>query len=188
MMTSETNNRKQILICTPSNYAIDEIIIRIIEKGLQTRGGQLLHPKIIRMGVMDKIKHSKVRDCCLSVLAENELKSLKIDSIYNKEQDHYVNIHEQIRELTTQIDRLRIMLKGKPSQEIRNLLDKKHLLIEQVVHRKSQKLEKKKNLEEIEERLIRTADIICCTLNSSGSEKLDRIEHNLEAIIIDEAA
>lgn len=36
MRQSQSTHRKQILICTPSNYAIDEIILRLMNTGLYT--------------------------------------------------------------------------------------------------------------------------------------------------------
>lgn len=36
--------------------------------------------------------------------------------------------------------------------------------------------------------MMQNAEIICCTLSTSGSEKLDRYKHSIGALIIDEAA
>ena len=37
-------------------------------------------------------------------------------------------------------------------------------------------------------RILQEADIICCTLSSAGSEKLDIFRNNIECLIVDEAA
>lgn len=73
MKKSQKNNRKQILICTPSNYAIDEIILRVMQNGLYTEGGAHYKPKIVRLGVTDKIKNPKVLDVCIKTLVDKEI-------------------------------------------------------------------------------------------------------------------
>ena len=41
------------MICAPSNAAIDEIIKRILEKGLIDQYGDKIKPKIVRLGVLE---------------------------------------------------------------------------------------------------------------------------------------
>ena len=40
----------KILICAPSNAAIDEIVRKILEKGLYNKDGQRLDPYLVRIG------------------------------------------------------------------------------------------------------------------------------------------
>lgn len=164
--------------------------MRIQEKGLWSRDGVAIRPKLLRMGVMDKIKHPQVRSVCLSVLAEKKLNLLdkKVTAIQEKSAFYSVDLNQQINEINDQINKLREALAGRVSEEINELNKKKSFFIEKLIEKKKLKFDKKENLEQIEEKIIREAEIICCTLNSAGSEKLDRIEHSVEAIIIDEAA
>ena len=60
-------------------------------------------------------------------------------------------------------------------------------MAEKFYNKKFQKNSEVQLLEEAVERTMREAEIICCTLNSSGSEKLDRYDHRIEAVIVDEA-
>lgn len=41
------------MICAPSNAAIDEIIKRILDKGLIDSNGNMIKPKLVRIGVLD---------------------------------------------------------------------------------------------------------------------------------------
>ena len=41
---------------------------------------------------------------------------------------------------------------------------------------------------QIVQSILYSADIICCTLTSAGSEKLDRFRDYIEAVIVDEAS
>ena len=38
------------------------------------------------------------------------------------------------------------------------------------------------------ERVLMGADIICCTLSSAGSDKLEKFKDFVEAVIVDEAS
>ena len=53
--------------------------------------------------------------------------------------------------------------------------------------KRSDRNQKKESVEQISDRIMREADIICCTLNSSGAEKMDRYVNNIDSVIVDEA-
>jgi senataxin len=74
------------------------------------------------------------------------------------------------------------------STEYASLNEARGKLVNQIIDKKSQTREEKEFFEKAIEKILSEAEIICCTLNSSGSEKLDRYYHNIEAIIVDEAA
>lgn len=170
------------MICTPSNYSIDEIIMRLQNKGILVRGGNIYNPKIVRMGVMDKIKHPSVMESCLSVIAEKELnkRTKSKGEITQSLKNELLIVEESITKLSQTQDQ----------QAQVNLLQfkaKKQEILGKLVNQKMSKYGKRALMEEIEETILREADIICCTLNSSGSEKLDRLESGIETLIIDEA-
>lgn len=181
------NCRKQILICTPSNYAIDEIILRLLDKGLFDENGKRFIPKVVRLGVMNKIKNPKVLEVCMKTLVEKEMKKINFDNTLTEMSrftDHQLNMMNQ--KLREDIMRFRSMKGTKEKTE--KLRKKRERVIDEIVRKKRLKMKKKDELEKLEERILSECEIICCTLNSSGSEKLDRYEHNIEAIIVDEAA
>jgi hypothetical protein len=41
------------MICAPSNAAVDHITKRIINEGLVTGEGEIVHPTILRTGIVD---------------------------------------------------------------------------------------------------------------------------------------
>jgi hypothetical protein len=73
--TDPSNCRKHILICAPSNYAVDEIILRIVHKGIFDQDGQRIHPKVVRLGVTDKSKTEEIKKYTVEYLAEKEVKA-----------------------------------------------------------------------------------------------------------------
>ena len=72
--TESTTCRKHILICAPSNYAVDEIILRIIHKGIFNQDGERAFPKVVRLGVTDKSKSDEIKKVTAEYLAEKELR------------------------------------------------------------------------------------------------------------------
>lgn len=60
-------------ICAPSNTAIDEIILRIQQKGLYGENGEQIKPKIVRVGILDNDPHELVKQCALENLAQKEM-------------------------------------------------------------------------------------------------------------------
>lgn len=47
------------MICAPSNAAIDEIIVRILKKGLLDRDANVFKPNILRLGVTSEKKQNE---------------------------------------------------------------------------------------------------------------------------------
>ena len=41
------------MICAPSNAAIDEIILKILKRGLIGSNGETVVPRMVRVGVLD---------------------------------------------------------------------------------------------------------------------------------------
>ena len=72
--TDTTSCRKHILICAPSNYAVDEIILRLVNRGIFDENGKRLYPKVIRLGVTDKSKSDEIKKVTIEYLAEQEIK------------------------------------------------------------------------------------------------------------------
>lgn len=68
------------MVCAPSNAAIDEIIKRILEKGLIKENGDKIMPKMVRVGVLDHTSSQEIIDLSL----ENQAN--KIFSV-NNDQD-----------------------------------------------------------------------------------------------------
>ena len=77
---------------------------------------------------------------------------------------------------------------GKDLVKLKECLSEKEDVIGQMIEARKTKRDKKEKYDEIVENVMRNSEIICCTLNSAGSEKLERYEQFIEAIVVDEAA
>ena len=75
----EEPKKIKIMVCAPSNKAVDEIVVRLLTKGLINGNGSFtpLHPKqLLRMGVIDYEPPKIVMERHLDKLVEKELANL----------------------------------------------------------------------------------------------------------------
>ena len=84
--TRKTAPPEKILICAPSNAAIDEIVRKILEKGLLDSNGNRIEPYLVRIGpnVDRSLEHVS-----LDYLVEKEIQSkdIKQEEIQNIKND-----------------------------------------------------------------------------------------------------
>ncbi|KAL6754526.1 AAA domain-containing protein [Haematococcus lacustris] len=64
--------RAHVLVCAPSNSALDEIVLRILKSGLMDKDGAMYTPSLVRIGVN---AHHSVRPVFLDTLVEARLGS-----------------------------------------------------------------------------------------------------------------
>ena len=185
---NQENCRKHILICAPSNYAVDEIILRLMNQGIFDERGQRIIPKIVRMGVMDKNKHEDIRKVTVEYLADLEMKKqLGKNTKINPTNKLLSDLRGELEELDAKIQFLKETGKEKTGEFI-EAYESRGKIVNLIIDKKAQTREEKAIYENAVEKILNEAEIICSTLNSSGSDKMDRYYHNIEAIIVDEAA
>lgn len=51
----KTRDCRKIMICAPSNAAVDHVTRRIITEGLINGEGEIVHPRIVRMGIIESL-------------------------------------------------------------------------------------------------------------------------------------
>lgn len=195
--TESTNCRKHILICAPSNYAVDEIILRIIHRGIFDQAGARVVPKVVRLGVTDKSKSDDIKRVTAEFLAEKEVRKQRGKAapppglqVASRSPQNGKLLSELRNELEDIDEQLRFLVEsGKgDSTDYLAMYEKRGKMVNLIIDKKTQTKEEKEIYEAAMEKVLNEAEIICCTLNSSGSDKLDRYYHNIEAIIVDEAA
>jgi senataxin len=189
---------KKILVCAPSNAAVDELVIRF-KKGLRTKAGETWIPGIVRLGRSDAI-NAEVKDVTLEEKMEARMapvtdaskgnaighddlrkKNTEIVKERNAKQQELDNARAQKQEppvgLLAEIDRLNATLRDQRRQ-----LDQQ----------RDQKKESGRNTEilrrQIQQQIMNEAQIICATLSGSGHEMLRNVNVDFETVIIDEAA
>lgn len=185
----------KILICAPSNAAIDEIAHRLKDgySGSIKGQGSL---RVVRIGAVQAMNLS-VRDISLDSLVEqkldysstpladigNEIKSLHRDIAVLKDLRQ-----QKLQDLATVRDN---SAKTKALEnEVQNLGSRRQDLVTQLNQKKDKLKSDTRSLDTlrrgIQRDILNEADVVCSTLSGAGHDTL--AQHDFEMLIIDEAA
>ena len=197
---------KRILICAPSNAAIDEIVRRL-KGGVKDSYGKVITLRIVRVGSLEMI-HEDVKDLSIDGIVENMI------------QGHITSALEMLQSNRKQLAELKICLdKAQAGDDVSNDDDddeeEKDFFAatrpsnntsasasifagKSVQELKNQFWQVKENIRKgnkfIEDsrqnlriKVLNEAQVVCCTLSASGHEVISRIDGDFEMVIIDEA-
>ena len=191
---------KKLLVCAPSNAAVDELVMRFMH-GVKTLSGEHRMPSIVRLGKSDNI-NPKVMAVTLDELVEKRIniaaaaeKPKEGDEIHKVMSDHKTTC-EQLNELRAVLDEQRSSKNEKASQEQFHQLE--------VLKRRRQQLSSRidqlkdsgntfaRNAElrrnHVRQEVLDGAHILCATLSGSGHDMFRNVQLDFETVIIDEAA
>lgn len=189
---------KKILLCAPSNAAIDEIAFRLKE-GVSGAGHRTEHPKVVRIGAVKSMNLS-VRDVSLEHLMDQKLNShpelqnsnkeagtelarvrSELDSVKKQRQ-------EKLEEMAAIHDNAQRVMALE--EEVKRLNRQKAMLTHQLDKVKDKQKSDYRTLDATRRRfrneVLQEADVICSTLSASAYEYLEPFD--FELVIIDEAA
>lgn len=188
---------QKVLLCAPSNAAIDEVASRLKEgcRGTHKRGTPI---KVVRIG-HDRSLDVSVMDISLDYLVEQKINSdnvkvssktagndiaalrQEIDSVKRAKQEKLEEL-ATIQNNTTRTAAL--------EEEIKKLNSRRMVLTQQFDRLKDKQKSDNRTLDAVRRRyrleILQEADVICATLAGSGHESIEQLE--FEMIIIDEAA
>ncbi|KDR82678.1 hypothetical protein GALMADRAFT_220668 [Galerina marginata CBS 339.88] len=185
----------RILVCAPSNAAIDELAQRI--KAGYVGSQKKFNPmNIVRIGA-EQAMSPGVREISLDYLVDqklgaspkpfgdiaNEIRTIRqeIDSV---KQDRVVKI-EELKDISD--DRTR---KLTLENEVKVLNSRRQALITKLDTKKDQQKSDSRTLDTLRRNtrreILAQADIVCSTLSGAGHESLENLEFDL--VVIDEAA
>lgn len=188
--------RQKVLLCAPSNAAVDEIVLRL-KQGIYNRRGEHYVPKIVRMGMSDSI-NVNVRDVTLDVLLDELVSKAAGDdkgstdpTALRQQLNVVLGKRDEQRRLLEQARENKVGDTESIEQEIRRLNTRKSELGEQL-DRLRDKQTQKARARDIERKRLRAqilgeADVICATLSGSGHELMANIKVDFDTVIIDEA-
>ncbi|KAB8294774.1 hypothetical protein EYC80_006736 [Monilinia laxa] len=190
--------KKKLLICAPSNAAVDELVLRLKQGILPLSGG---HQKInvIRVGRSDAI-NSSVKDVTLDELVRIKLEGdqeSKKGQMSDREKLHKDAglIKERLNVLRPEMDKCRA--EGDKTSELKlqrefDELKRKQAHIGNKID-EDKESDNKVRQNEISRRMftqeiIDGAHVLCATLSGSGHDFLRNVNVEFETVIIDEAA
>lgn len=172
------NNDGKILICAPSNTAIDEISARIARKGLLNQNLEREEINFIRFGLYDrKEKENKYLNTSNGKLLQNYSLENLSDARFKNQLN---SINNDLDNLTRRINDLTKNPNPKSQFELNELKSNRHNLLLSLQDIKATR----KNYEYD---LLSKTRILCTTLNSSGSERIKKMRISFDYLIIDEA-
>ncbi|CAO3630759.1 unnamed protein product [Cunninghamella blakesleeana] len=189
----------KLLVCAPSNAAVDEIAKRL-KDGILTIDG-LVRPKVVRIGVAESVNAS-VKDLLLERQVEKELEP-KTDKDADRNKTFTARkdkVRETIRKLNLDLEQIdRDMAGTTDLMVIHRLNDKKRTLIQQKKRQNiilkeieddyrdfSRDIESSKL--RVRQKIIGECDVVCATLSGSGHGILAEMGLTFDTVIVDEAA
>ncbi|KAH9874965.1 hypothetical protein J1614_004453 [Plenodomus biglobosus] len=188
---------KKLLVCAPSNAAVDELVMRFMD-GITTLNGEKRNVNIVRLGRSDAIK-VEVQEVTLDALVA---KKLDLNTASNKsEADAKSKIfqdHKMVSEQLKQAYMLRDTgdVKGeaaaKLDDDINALRRQKTALGTKIDNVKDEEKIKSRTADldrrRAQEKVLNDAHIVCATLSGSGHEMFQGLSIEFETVIVDEAA
>lgn len=188
---------KKILLCAPSNAAIDEIANRLKE-GVSGAGRRNIIPKVVRVGT-DKAINVSVKDISLDNLVDQKLDSSQSARGGSKDSA------SEIAQLRSELDSFRQLRQQKQTElgllqdpakcmaleeDIKKLNYRRVTTIQKLDRLRDQQKSDNRTLDAVRRKfrmdVLAEADVICSTLSGSGHDVLEALDFDM--IIIDEAA
>lgn len=188
---------KKLLVCAPSNAAVDELVMRF-KTGVKTVTGVHHHVNIVRLGRSDAI-NANVHDVTLDELINKKLNIAPAGDNAREETKKVMDEHKQVSEkLRNAREKLDDAEKKALSncKELREEMDvlrrRKAQLSQQVDTAKDNEGAQSRQAElsrrRAQQEIIDGAHVICATLSGSGHEMFQNLNVEFETVVIDEAA
>lgn len=193
--------KKKILLCAPSNAAVDEVARRVHE-GVKLKNGKIIKPSVVRLG-REEAMNISVKGFSLESVVERKLASSGTSSQPDATDD-VATVQAEIRRLADERNTKRAELENarltKMNEKIISQLDS------EVKGLSSRRLDMMARLDEvkdkrqtvhrqhtadrkrIEQDVLAEADVVCATLGGAGHNLLCDLPFDFETVVIDEAA
>ena len=191
--------KKKLLICAPSNAAVDELVLRL-KDGVQPLNGPPQKINVIRIGRSEAINAS-VKDVMLDELVTRRLegdKKAKEGQLRKIDQLHIeaAKIKEQLNVIRPQMDAAR----GQGDKSLELKLQKEFDVLKRKQANVGSQIDEDKengntvsreneiNRRRFQQEIIDGAHVLCATLSGSGHDMFRNLNVEFETVIIDEAA
>ncbi|OAV97590.1 hypothetical protein PTTG_01906 [Puccinia triticina 1-1 BBBD Race 1] len=192
---------RKILLCAPSNAAVDEVAKRLKE-GVRGAQGELIIPKLVRIGA-----DSKVNMAVKDIFIDELVAAMSKDSEPGKAAETVAGSAGAIQDLRQQLSKLRDTRDSKQMEAERLPADSPHYrtLQEEVTHTRrkihelSAKIDQARDQQDASKRyldaatrklrmqILQDADVVCSTLSGSGHDYMSQLPFDFETVVIDEA-
>lgn len=190
--------QKKLLVCAPSNAAVDELVLRL-KSGVTLSDGRLQQINVIRIGRSDVINNA-VKDVCLEELVRIKLEGDKQENSGPSEREklHQAagQVKQQLAELRPQLDTARAAGNTNELNKLQRAFDelkRKQVNIGSRIDEDKEKNASAPREDEIKRRkfqqeVLDSAHVLCATLSGSGHDMFRNLNVEFETVVIDEAA
>lgn len=188
---------KKLLVCAPSNAAVDELVLRL-KAGVKTMNGAFHNINVLRLGRSDAI-NAAVKDVTL-----DELVKARLDAeINNGGPSDRDKLHQEAGEIKKTLAELRPQLEAAREGTDRALTTKLQREFDELKRRQAHigaKIDADKSSgntlaremeikrRQIQQEILDKSQVLCATLSGSGHEMFKNLNVEFETVIIDEAA
>lgn len=196
--TEQLLKKQKILICAPSNAAVDEIVLRL-KSGIFNRDGGKFQPSIVRVGRSDAV-NAAIRDLTLEELVDKQVSQKNYEFSSNPElEKKFSSSVAQRRELRAKLD----AENGSPSsslstEDIAKLQMKIRELSKELneLGRERDEIREKNSVNyrnrdldrrNAQARILANSNVICSTLSGSAHDVLASLGVKFDTVIVDEA-
>ncbi|KAJ0123384.1 tRNA-splicing endonuclease [Diaporthe amygdali] len=190
---------KKLLVCAPSNAAVDELVLRL-KQGVKTMNGAHHNISVLRLGRSDAI-NTLVKDVTLDELVKSKMESeLNKNGPVGSERD---KMHQEAGEIKMQLNDLRPRLEAARASSDRDAQSTLERQFDVLKRRQAQigaKIDADKDSGNtyvresevrrrvVQQQILDSAQVLCATLSGSGHEMFKNLNVEFETVIIDEAA
>ncbi|SPQ19663.1 bc50827a-d072-4c71-b1bd-e443da840486 [Thermothielavioides terrestris] len=188
---------KKLLVCAPSNAAVDELVLRL-KAGVKTMNGTTHKIEVLRLGRSDAI-NAAVKDVTLDELVRVRMEA----EINNGGPSDREQLHQEAGELKEKVAELKPQLEAARASDNRALAMKLQREFDELKRRQAHigaKIDAQKSdgntfareveikRRQIQQDILDKAQVLCATLSGSGHEMFKNLNVEFETVIIDEAA
>lgn len=195
---SGSQHGEKLLLCAPSNAAVDEVAKRLKE-GVYDSEGKKFTPKVVRIGADTSVNVS-VNDIFLDTLVEKMLAGANGQTTSGEAQSNIAAARTELVALREERDRKReerngvttgnTALMSKLQDELSKLTSRINSLGDKMDRERDKLTQSNRAIDSMKRKaradILGDADVICATLSGSGHDYL--ANYDFETVIIDEAA
>lgn len=188
---------RKLLVCAPSNAAIDEVAKRLRD-GIRDSSGKTVIPKVVRIG-NDASIHVSVKDIALDTLVTAKMNANGGKDKSSDASGEISNLRRELEEINRQRqEKLEALqaIQNNPTRtagaetELKAINAKRSAVNQKLNQMRDQQTDNNRAMDaarrKFRQEVLWEADIICSTLSGSGHEILDQFD--FETVVIDEAA
>jgi senataxin len=160
----------KILICAPSNSAIDEISIRLHNIGILDKDLNYFKPDFIRFGITDKGNGNGENKSLENLEQIETLKNHTLEKLVEKKfKEIDIKINQEIEKKLSKKKSIEQNCKGANQEKLESLKKQIVNLDMNIRMLKSERVSNISNKKLYEKELLEKTRILCTTLNSSGN-------------------